>query len=33
MDLERFRGDPVGKLVAISGHDAYLGRDYIVVRY
>lgn len=28
MDLERFRGSPVGKLVPISGHDAYLRRDY-----
>lgn len=28
MDLDRFRKSPVGKLVPISGHDAYLQRDY-----
>ena len=28
MDLEHFRQSPVGTLVPVSGHDAYLGRDY-----
>jgi len=28
MDIDRFRGSPVGHLVPIHGHDAYLRRDY-----
>ena len=28
MDIERFQGSPVGRLVPIKGHDAYLDRDY-----
>lgn len=28
MDAERFNASPVGNLVPISGHDAYLQRDY-----
>jgi Fic family protein len=28
VDLERFQNSPVGNLVPISGHDAYLHRDY-----
>lgn len=28
MDIERFQNSPVGQLVPIRGHDAYLDRDY-----
>ncbi len=28
MDIERFEHSPVGRLVPISGHDAYMQRDY-----
>ncbi len=28
MDIAAFRGSPVGTLARISGHDAYLDRDY-----
>jgi Fic family protein len=28
MDVERFRNSPVGRVVPIQGHDAYLERDY-----
>jgi len=28
VDIERFKNSPIGRLVPISGHDAYLQRDY-----
>lgn len=28
MDCEMFRSSPIGRLVAISGHDYFVGRDY-----
>jgi len=28
VDIDRFKASPVGRLVPISGHDAYLQRDY-----
>jgi Fic family protein len=28
VDVERFRDSPIGRLVPITGHDAYLDRDY-----